>query len=670
MKACARHKSWLALSLLSALSMHVFATDLIVNFKDADIQQFIDVSGRNINKIIMVDPTISGVVNVQADARLTSEQYYPFFLNVLAMHGYAVVDTAEGFLKVLPDEKATFAGMPIVEEHDLAPDNVVITRVIPVNNVSVIELSPVLRQYIDHAGAENVVHFDATNIIILSGHAPVVNRLAEIVKQLDVAGDVNDEIIAMHHASAHDVVQIIERLNDQTNLNSVPSNLKLSIAADERTNSILISGERIVRERLKKLIYGLDQEVAVLGNNRVIYLHYAKAADIAAVLKVLAETLVIEKKGGKTRGYTDTRISFHKETNALVIAAPPDVMRSFEKVVAQLDIRRAQVLIEAMIVEVAENDGARLGGQFGSLINGGVQFTNTDIPVTNLLVAQEQQKDTVSTESLFDNNNNLVDVPVTTPGDPSAIADALGHVSGLAVGVMMGDWTALVTAVSNTLDSNILSSPSLMVLDNEEASLIVGEEVPVITGSKTNADSSNAFQTVERKDVGLKLTITPQINEGDSVLLNIQQEISNVMGASGAVDLRFGKREITTSVLASDQQMIVLSGLIDERTQESEQKIPLLGDIPWFGRLFKSTATVKEKRNLMLFIKPTIIRSGIDADALTQRKYNFIRAEQMLRRQEDTDSDAMADESAVATPIFEEANILPAEIRPIMVKLR
>ncbi len=670
MKASDRHKSWLVMSLLSAFSTHVFASDLTVNFRGVDIQHFIDASGRNLNKIVMVDPTISGVVNVQADAKLTSEQYFPFFLNVLAMHGYAVIETQEGFLNVVPDEKATFKGMPIVEKHDVASDNLVITRVIPVTNVSVIELSPVLRQYIDHAGAENVVHFDATNIIILSGHAPVVNRLAEIVKQLDVAGDVNDEIIGLHHASAKDVLQIIERLNDQANLNSVPSNLKPSVAADERTNSILISGEQTVRERLKKLIYGLDQDVQALGNNRVIYLHYAKAADIAAVLKVLAETLATEKKGGKARDNTDTRISFHKETNALVIAAPPDVMRAFEKVVAQLDIRRAQVLIEAMIVEVAENDGARLGVQFGSLTNGGTQFANTDIPVTNLLVAQEKQKDTTSTETLIDNNNNLVEVPVTNSGDPSAMADAFGHVSGLAAGVMMGDWTALVTAVSNTLDSNILSSPSLMVLDNEEASFIVGEEVPVITGSKSNSDTSNAFQTVERKDVGLKLTITPQINEGDSVLLNIQQEISNVMGANGAVDLRFGKREINTSVLASDQQMIVLSGLIDERTQESEQKIPLLGDIPWLGRLFKSTASGKEKRNLMLFIKPTIIRTGIDADALTQRKYNFIRAEQMLRGQEDTDSEAMPDESAVVMPVFEEANILPAEIRPIMVKLR
>ncbi len=254
------------------------------------------------------------------------------------------------------------------------------------------------------------------------------------------------------------------------------------------------------------------------------------------------------------------KISAHKGTNALVITAPPDIMRALESVIAQLDIRRAQVLIEAMIVELSESDGANLGVQWGSLSGGGIQFGNTGVPITNYLAAQEEAKDTTITETRFDNNNNAVQVPITESGDPTAIAEVLGGVSGLAAGIVLGDWTSLVTAVSSNSDSNILSSPSLMVLDNEEASFIVGEEVPVVTGSTTGSNNDNPFQTVERKDVGIKLKITPQINEGDSVQLNIEQEISNVLGASGAVDIRFGKRQLTTSVLAADQQMIVLSG--------------------------------------------------------------------------------------------------------------
>ncbi len=342
-------------------------------------------------------------------------------------------------------------------------------------------------------------------------------------------------------------------------------------------------------------------------------------------------------------------------------------MRALENVISQLDIRRAQVLIEAMIVELSEVNGANLGVQWGSLSGGGMQFGNTGIPITNYLAAQEANKDKVTSETVFDTSNRPVNVEVTESGDPTALAEVLGGVSGLAAGVVMGDWTALITAVSSSSDSNILSSPSLMVLDNEEASFVVGEEVPVITGSQVGSNNTNPFQTVERKDVGIKLTVTPQINEGDSVLLNIKQEISNVLGASGAVDLRFGKRELSTSILAGDEQMIVLSGLIDEQTNESEQKVPILGDIPFLGHLFKSTSSGKTKRNLMLFIKPTIIRTGLTADGITQRKYNYIRAEQIYHAQENIK--LMPGEKHPVIPKFDADKILPAEIRYIKYEL-
>ncbi|CZF81918.1 type II secretion system secretin GspD [Grimontia marina] len=666
-----RKTSWLVAGVLAMQSMGAWAAEFSASFKGTDIQEFIEIVGRNLEKTIIVDPAVRGKVNVRSYDVLNEDQYYQFFLNVLSVYGFAVVEMENGVLKVVRDKDAKQSAIPVVGDNDNIQGDAVVTRVVSVKNVSVRELSPLLRQLIDNAGAGNVVHYDPANVIMITGRAAVVNRLADIIERVDQAGNKEVEVVNLKHASASEMVRIVESLNKQGDGKSTPELLQPSFVADERTNSVLISGEPQVRDRIRRLISQLDREMATVGNNRVIYLRYAKAEEVVDVLQGVSENLIAEKQGGQksaTGVGGDVKISAHKGTNSLVITAPPDIMRALEGVISQLDIRRAQVLIEAMIVEMSESDGANLGVQWGSLDGGGIQFGNTGVPITNYLAAQEEAKDTTTTESRFDNNNNLVQVPITESGDPTAIAEVLGGVSGLAAGVVFGDWTALVTAVSTNSDSNILSSPSLMVLDNEEASFIVGEEVPVVTGSATGSNNDNPFQTVERKDVGVKLKITPQINEGDSVQLNIEQEISNVLGASGAVDIRFGKRQINTSVLAADQQMIVLSGLIDEQTNESEQKVPLLGDIPILGHLFKSTSSGKTKRNLMLFIKPTIIRTGLTADGITQRKYNYIRAEQIYRAQEEVKL-----MPGVTTPVLPEFGAdltMPAEVRAIMAELR
>lgn len=667
-----KRNTWLVAGVLAMQSMGAWAAEFSASFKGTDIQEFIEIVGRNLEKTIIVDPAVRGKVNVRSYDVLNEDQYYQFFLNVLSVYGFAVVEMENGVLKVVRDKDAKQSAIPVVGDKDTIQGDAVVTRVVSVKNVSVRELSPLLRQLIDNAGAGNVVHYDPANVIMITGRAAVVNRLADIIERVDQAGNKEVEVVNLKHASASEMVRIVDSLNKQSDGKNTPELLQTSVVADERTNSVLISGEPQVRERIKKLITQLDREMATVGNNRVVYLRYAKAEEVVDVLQGVSENLLAEKQGGQRQAATpsggDVKISAHKGTNALVITAPPDIMRALESVIAQLDIRRAQVLIEAMIVELSESDGANLGVQWGSLSGGGIQFGNTGVPITNYLAAQEEAKDTTITETRFDNNNNAVQVPITESGDPTAIAEVLGGVSGLAAGIVLGDWTSLVTAVSSNSDSNILSSPSLMVLDNEEASFIVGEEVPVVTGSTTGSNNDNPFQTVERKDVGIKLKITPQINEGDSVQLNIEQEISNVLGASGAVDIRFGKRQLTTSVLAADQQMIVLSGLIDEQTNESEQKVPLLGDIPVLGHLFKSTSSGKTKRNLMLFIKPTIIRTGLTADGITQRKYNYIRAEQIYRSQEEVKL-----MPGVKTPVLPEYGAdmtMPAEVRAIMAELR
>ncbi|WP_150137597.1 type II secretion system secretin GspD [Candidatus Enterovibrio escicola] len=665
-----KYKTWVIAGVFAMQSMGTWADEFSASFKGTDIQEFIEVVGRNLGKTIIVDPTVQGKVNVRSYDVLNDAQYYQFFLNVLEVYGFAVVEMENGILKVINDKDAKQAAVPVVGDNTIEGD-VVITRVVSVKNVTVRELSPLLRQLIDNAGAGNVVHYDPANIIMITGRAAAVNRLAEIINRIDRAGDTETEIVNLIYASASEMVRIVESLHKKVDGRSTPALLQLSVVAEERTNSILISGERQVRERIRKLISQLDHEMATTGNSRVIYLRYAKAEDVMDVLKGVSDNLVAEKKGvAKISAFLEknVHIAAHKRTNSIVVTAPPDIMQTLEGLISQLDIRRAQVLIEAMIVEVSQNDGVNLGIQMGAAESGGIQFANTGVSLTNYLSAQEQAKTSVNIEKRFDENNNPLNVNVIKPSDPTAIAKAFSHVSGLATAIQLGKWTALVTAVSSDTDSNILSSPSLMVLDNEEASFIVGEEVPVVNGITMGSSNDKPFKTIERKDVGIKLKVTPQINEGDSVQLTIEQEISNVLGANGAVDIRFSKRQLTTTVLVADQQMIVLSGLIDELTMESEKKVPILGDIPILGHLFKSTSINKTKRNLMLFIKPTILRSGLTANGATQRKYNYIRAEQILHAQKDVK--LMYGVTTPVLPQFGADLMLPTEVHAIMAELR
>ncbi|MDN3697639.1 type II secretion system protein GspD [Vibrio sp. 03-59-1] len=635
MKHWLKKSAWLLAGCLFCTPAAI-ANDFSASFKGTDIQEFINIVGRNLEKTIIVDPAVRGKIDVRSYDVLNEEQYYSFFLNVLEVYGFAVVEMDTGILKIIKAKDAKTSAIPVVGNNERIKGDSVITRVVAVRNVSVRELSPLLRQLNDNAGAGNVVHYDPANIILITGRAAVVNRLAEIIKRVDQAGDKEIEVVELANASAAEMVRIVEALNKTTNTKNTPAFLQPKLVADERTNSILISGDPKVRERLRRLIEQLDVEMATKGNNRVVYLKYAKAEDMVDVLKGVSDNLQAEKQSGGKNSKTkrgDVVIAAHKGTNSLVITAPPDIMNAIQDVIAQLDIRRAQVLIEALIVEMSEGDGVNLGVQWGNLETGAmIQYGNTGASIGQVMVGLEEAKDTTKTESYWNSTDNKWESRETTEeGDYSTLASALGKVNGAAMSVVMGDWTALISAVATDSNSNILSSPSITVMDNGEASFIVGEEVPVLTGSSASSGNDNPFQTVDRKEVGIKLKVVPQINEGDSVQLQIEQEVSNVLGANGAVDVRFAKRQLNTTVIVQDGQMLVLGGLIDERALESESKVPLLGDIPYLGHLFKSTSTQVEKKNLMVFIKPTIIRDGMSADGITQRKYNYIRAEQLFK---------------------------------------
>ncbi|MCU7553501.1 type II secretion system secretin GspD [Alteromonas sp. ASW11-19] len=641
------------------LTVSATAAEYMPNFKDTDINEFINIVGKNLERTIIVDPNVRGKISVRSYDMLNEDQYYQFFLNVLQVYDFAVVEMPSGILKVVRSKDAKTSNIPVVENAASDGDEF-ITRVVPVYNVPVRELAPILRQLNDQAGGGNVVSHDPSNVMMLTGRAAVVNRLVEIIERVDRAGDEEVEIVKLRYASASEMVRIIDSINKSQGKANTGAKSEPRVVADDRTNSVIVSGDVKARQRLINLIQRMDQELESNGNTRVIFLNYAKAEDLVKVLQGVSASIQAEEQGsGQTRRSSSNRevsIDAHEDSNAVVITAEPDMMRSLEDVIRQLDVRRAQVQVEAIIVEVFEGDGTTLGVQWVSEEGGGTQFTNGVVPVGSLGVALRQAEDREVNRTNVTANGEVVESTDTVEGNLTPLANLLGGANGLIAGVIRDGWGAVVQAVSNDTNSNILATPHLTTMDNEEAFFIVGQEVPIITGTTTGDNNSNPFTTVERQEVGVKLKVTPQINEGDAVQLLIEQEVSSVSGAT-SVDISINKREIKTTVIVDDGGTIVLGGLIDEDVQESVSKVPLLGDIPILGHLFKTTSTSKRKRNLMVFLKPTIVRDGVTMNEISHRKYNYIRALQLKRQQEGVS--LMPNEHGPSMPKWDDALALP-----------
>ena len=650
-----------ALFLAASISLSVSAVEYAANFKGTDINEFINIVGKNLNKTVIIDPNVRGKVNVRSYELMDEALYYQFFLNVLEVYGYSAVEMDNGIIKIEKSSDAKKSNVPLITENSAASGDMMITRVVRVKNVSVQELGPLVRQFSDQKDGGHVANFNAANVMMLTGHAASVNRLVEIIRSVDQAGDKRVDIVKLKYATADDVVSVVENIYKDSGKGSVPEFLIPKVVADGRTNSVIVSGEGQARTRAIELIKRLDGELESQGNTKVFYLNYAKAEDLVKVLQGVSKTLAEDGQGTsktRTNNKNDASIEAHPDSNSLVITAQPDTMRSLETVIDRLDIRRAQVLVEAIIVEVMESDGVNLGTQWISEDGGMLQFNNgSTVPVGSLAVAGIQAQDTTTTQTIIGTESgNVTSYDETTEGDYSALASLVSGVNGLAFGLVKNDWGAIIQAVSTDTNSNILATPSITTMDNEEASMIVGQEVPIITGSQTGSNNDNPFQTIERQEVGVKLKVTPQINDGSAVQLLIEQEVSSVSGAT-AVDISVNKRAITTTVMADDGGMVVLGGLIDEDVQESVSKVPILGDIPILGHLFKSTNTTKRKRNLIVFIRPTIIRDGVNMNKLSFNKYNFIRGEQMKEKEDGIE--LMPNSDVPLLPSWDDELILP-----------
>ena len=622
----ARRFSALALTalLIAAAAAHAQQGALITpNYKDADLGQVIEAVSQVTGRNFIVDPRVRAQVTMLSSTPMSPGAFYEAFLSILQVHGFVAVPSGD-VIKILPDANARQLPANDLPDRVSSTSDEIVTQVIQVHNVSAAQLVPILRPLIPQYG--HLAAYPSSNMLIISDRAANVNRMVRIIQRIDSGGDADIDVIRLEHASAADIVRVVNSLTSAQG-EAAPG---AKVVADERTNSVLLSGEAAQRLRMRTLITHLDTPLESGGDTQVRYLRYADAEKIAAKLKEQAQGTAAAgaAPGGAAVAGADRSVTIwaEPETNALVITAPPKVMRSLMQVVDRLDIRRAQVLIEAMIVDVSRDATRDLGVNW--IVDGSGD---------NFLVGLFNQP--IGNVDLVDIARGVDDLlNPSSSGTSSSVTEAP---SGLTLGAGRQrdtgtNFAAILRALAGEGDTNLVSMPSIITLDNEEAQIKVTQEVPFITGQFTNTGANNSsvnpFQTIQREEVGNILKITPQITDDNTIMVKIEQEASSLAADSrGAVDLITNKRTITTRVLVDDGGMLVLGGLIQDNLTESEQRVPLLGSIPLLGNLFKVRSTRLQKTNLMVFIRPRVIRNAEQAAIETNAKYNFMRGLQQER---------------------------------------
>lgn len=599
--------------------------DVTLNLKDAEINTLISTVSEVTGKNFIVDPRVKGKVTVISARPMGKQALYDTFLAVLQVQGFAAVPAGNA-IKIIPETNVrSDAGMLNGNGRGQPKDDVV-THVYTMQNISAAQLVPILRPLIPQWG--HLAAYPGNNMLIISDRAGNVARLEEIIRKMDNVGDKDVDAIELQNASATEVVRTISSLIQAAKA-ADPSASSANVIADERTNSVLITGERSERNRVAALVNRLDAQGRESdGATQVVYLRYASAKNLAPLLEGYAAQIKDTSKGAaggaaasapaaSGGGSGEAKVIADEDTNALVITAAPKPMRQIKSVIEQLDIQRSQVLLQAIIAEISEQKTSQLGLDFAAYNpNGGA--------VSSILSSQ-----TLSALSSFG-----------TGGPLAALGTAIGQgitAGGVSIqndGRSGTSFGVILRALQTDGDTNVLSTPSLVSLDNEESEVKVGQEVPFQTGSFTNTGGTNSsvnpFQTIERKDVGLTLGFTPQVNEGDTIKLKIKLESSNVAaGSAGAANLVTNKRTITNTVSVESGQVLVIGGLMDDSVADSQSGVPYLSKVPVFGGLFKNRSVTKAKRNLVVFIHPTILRSRDHGDFFTRKKYDSIRTAQI-----------------------------------------
>ena len=577
---------------------------IILNYEDVDIKKVTQDIAKFSKKTIILDPRVKGKITIFSNASLNKEQVWNVYLRTIQVNGFSTI-AEDGFLRVIPENEATRDDTANNSTGDFE------TAIIPLLNRSTEEILPMIKPITGRQSHLSAIA--SINSILLVDRMSNVSRIRDILKDLDKNNTAKISIFKLENLSAIEAVRILDKLKTQNN----PTISQFVAIPFTPSNSVIISANDLITQNITSTLGILDKDVTADDLMDVIYLKYAQASELSAILNSISNSFIADANGKKTV------ITFHEKTNSLIISSAEENLNSIRSIVSKLDIRRAQVLVEAIVVDLSENAAKRLGVEAiysgndeDSIPIGITRFSGTGADLLSIAGASDDEQD----------------VTLTT----TAVSSLL-NTQGLVAG--FGDLTngkdnfvGILNAIAEDTDSNILSTPSILAMDNEAARLFIGQEIPITTGESLGNNNSNPFRTTSRQEVGIELEITPQINEGASVILTIKQGVSGIAGvAQSGLDVITNKREIETTVLVDNNQIIVLGGLIDEDIQEVVSKVPVLGSIPLLGKLFQSSSTSTSTKNLMVFLKPTILIDSDVANEISLEKYNYIKAQQELK---------------------------------------
>lgn len=582
--------------LLQGVTLHAQADKVTLELEDVDIKDFVRWGAQATNQTIIIHPRVSGRVTVIAGEPIGKDEAFQVFLATLEVHGFTVIES-DGALKVIPATEAKESELPLYDPNvSVGAENIVV-KILKVENVAAAEvvnlLKPIASKY------SYIAAYPPTNALIIADRSTKIIQLERIIEEIDLAGEIEVAMVELVYANAEEVARTIEQLLKDSRSGPDSKNFKLTV--DSRTNSILLTGDSITKEQIHDLISRMDRPIKGSGNTTVVRLQYADATKLVPILETVSGSI---QKGVKDQSISnvDVKIRAHEPLNALIVTAPPSVMETMRSVIAELDTRRTQVLVEAIIVEVSEDISRDLGIKWQ----------------TNL----------ETDDAVFGSVSAL----------PSVISDGItvtGGVAsagtGLALGYFKGsELRGLIRALEGNSQANILSTPSIVALDNEQAEILVGSNVPFVTGSIQRAGDINPFQTIQRQDIGITLKIKPRINNSNSLTLEIEQKVESI-GQTDArtADIITNKRELKTRVLIENDDVLVLGGLMSDEVSENESKVPFLGDIPILGRLFRSTSNFTSKRNLMVFIHPIILADRASGNTVSRARYLEMRDRQL-----------------------------------------
>ena len=618
-------KAVMSLSLLAAIAGSVTAQDgHVLNYRDAEIRAFIDDVAAITGKTFIIDPRVRGKINVVSTESVTMEGVFQTFLSAIRVNGFTLVPTASGAYKVVPDEVAAQDAGPVDEARK---GDTLVTRVFNLRYADPLAVQAAAKPFVFQNG--RVFARRGMPVVIVTDYADNLERISQLIASMDVDPSVI-RTLALQNTSVLEMADVAMRLASQP---GADDNIRQSLTAMplESSNTLILKGPQDVIDTILPVLSELDQNNAARSDLRVIYLRYANAEAMLPMLETVTQSLSRRDANGNpisTDG--DVTLSAYAGANAIVINASSETQQRIANVIGMLDVPRAQVLVEAIVVEVSDSAAKQLGVQY--LLAGG---NNSNIPftITNYSNTAPNVLALAGALRLNDNGDSDTDSIRDTFG--AAAVDSLLGFNGFGLGI--GGETdggtifgAVLNAVKQDSGSNVLSTPSIMTMDNEPAKFLSGQEIPISTGEALGSANINPFRTIERKDVGIQLEVTPQVNEGEEIRLEIRQEISSIAGPVSAnfSELVTNKREIETTVSVKNGDIVVLGGLVQQDEVTSVEKVPLLGDIPLLGRAFRSDNKTRAKTNLMIFLRPTIVRSAEDARALTSQKFNYIRGQQ------------------------------------------